>query len=80
MTGTKANYISTQRSDKRPIIHWASEDNKADVTLIFPDDGKLNKIKGLIESHDYESGTIVQLERIGYGIVLDDTTILFTHE
>tara|TARA_B100000900_G_scaffold236787_1_gene201074 strand:+ start:17796 stop:19508 length:1713 start_codon:yes stop_codon:yes gene_type:complete len=80
LTGTKANYISTQRSDKRPIIHWASEDNKADVTLIFPDDGKLNKINALIESHDYKFGTIVQLERIGYGIVLDDTTILFTHE
>ncbi len=78
--GMKANYVSTERSDKRPIIHWASEDSKIEACLIFPEDGKLNKIDGLMERNDYDIGTIVQLERIGYGIIIDKSTILFTHE
>ena len=75
-----ANYISTERSDKRAIVHWVSEDDKLEATLISPEDGMLNRINGLIERHDYEIGTVVQLERIGYGIILDKDTILFNHQ
>ena len=80
LSGDSANYISTERSDKRAIVHWVSEDDKLEATLISTEDGTLNRINGLIERHDYEIGTIVQLERIGYGIILDKDTILFTHQ
>ena len=65
---------------KRPIVHWVSRGFKIEACLIFPEDGKLNKIDGLMERNDYDIGTIVQLERIGYGIIIDKSTILFTHE
>ena len=32
------------------------------------------------EKNNYDIGTTLQLERIGYGIMIDKSTILFTHE
>lgn len=78
--GIKANHVSTERSDKRPIVHWVSEDSKIEACLIFPDDGKLTRIHGVLEKNNYDIGTTLQLERIGYGIMIDKSTILFTHE
>ena len=80
LDGNKANYVSAERTDKRPIVHWISEDDKVEATLIYPDGGDLNRINGLIETNAYEVGSIVQLERIGYGIIIDKSTILFSHE
>ena len=78
--GIKANHVSTERSDKRPIVHWVSEDSKIEACLIFPNDGKLTRIHGVLERNNYDIGTTLQLERIGYGIMIDKSTILFTHE
>ncbi|MBT05271.1 MAG: glutamate--tRNA ligase [Euryarchaeota archaeon] len=80
LDGNRANYVSAERTDKRPIVHWISEENKIEATLIYPDGGDLNRINGLIETNAYDVGSIVQLERIGYGIIIDKSTILFTHE
>ena len=56
------------------------EDSKIEACLIFPDDGKLTRIHGVLEKNNYDIGTTLQLERIGYGIMIDKSTILFTHE
>jgi hypothetical protein len=47
--------------------------------LIVAKDGEIIEHKGRMERHSYPEGTMVQLERIGYGRVLDATTILFSH-
>ncbi len=70
---------SVDRNDRRPIIHWLSESNATNATLIVAEDGELNRLEGLIESHSYPHGTMVQIERIGYARILDDTTLIFTH-
>ena len=70
---------SVDRNDRRPIIHWLSESNAINATLIVAEDGELNRLEGLIESHSYPHGTMVQIERIGYARILDDTTLIFTH-
>ena len=75
-----AQFISEARSDKRPIVHWISENDCVKATLIHPTEGKIINIKGVLEKHEYEPGTMVQIERIGYGVLLDSSTIMFTHD
>ncbi len=74
-----ATFTSIERSDKRPIIHWVSSNDSIPATLIHPVDGEIKQYNGRMECHSHKVGTIVQLERIGYGIIVDDTTIMFTH-
>lgn len=77
--GHAATVVSMERSDNRPIIHWLSEERGRKGKLIVALDGEIIEHVGQMESHDYPEGTIVQLERIGYGRVIDETTILFSH-
>lgn len=78
-TGEILTIDSFPRSDRRPIVHWAPDVNTKDATLIVAEDGEIHRIQGRMESHEYPVGTMVQLERIGYGRVLDDSTVVFTH-
>jgi len=80
LSGQSAKFISQARSDKRPIIHWISENDCKKATLIHPSDGEILEIEGVLENHEYTPGTMLQIERIGYGILLDDCTIMFTHD
>jgi glutamyl-tRNA synthetase len=80
LSGQSAKFISQARSDKRPIIHWISENDCKKATLIHPSDGEILEIEGFLENHEYTPGTMLQIERIGYGILLDDCTIMFTHD
>ena len=77
--GQSATIASIERSDQRPIVHWLSEAQSCEATLIVAKDGEIIEHKGRMERHSYPEGTMVQLERIGYGRVLDATTILFSH-
>ena len=36
--------------------------------------------EGQLERHKFKAGTIVQLERVGYAIVVDSTTLILCHE
>ena len=80
LTNTNAEFISQSRTDKRPIVHWVSENDCHDAKLIHPIDGEIMTISGVLENHGYEAGTMVQIERIGYGIIIDNSTIMFTHD
>ena len=77
--GLEATVVSIDRSDNRQIIHWLSEEQSRQGKLIIAQDGEIIEHVGQMESHAYPEGTIVQLERIGYGRVIDETTILFSH-
>ena len=39
----------------------------------------LHEISGRLEPHDFPAGTVVQLERIGYAILLEDGRLLMAH-
>jgi len=80
IVGDIAEFISVSRTDKRPIIHWISEIDSHQAKLIYPENGEILTIDGVLENHDFEPGTIVQIERIGYGILLDNSTVMFTHD
>ena len=80
LTNDNAEFISQSRTDKRPIVHWVSENDCHDAKLIHTIDGEIMTISGVLENHDYEAGTMVQIERIGYGIIIDNSTIMFTHD
>ena len=77
--GVEATVVSIDRSDNRPIIHWLSETQSRQGKLIIAQDGEIIEHIGQMERHAYPEGTIVQLERIGYGRVIDEKTILFSH-
>jgi glutamyl/glutaminyl-tRNA synthetase len=59
---------SMPRSDERPIIHWLTEEMATSHTLLRPDEQgeQLDEIEGLLEKNSHPSGTIIQLERIGF--------------
>ena len=80
LTNDNAEFVSQSRTDKRPIVHWISENDCHNARLIHPIDGEIMMISGVVENHDYEAGTMVQIERIGYGIIIDNSTIMFTHD
>lgn len=77
--GAIATVESIERQDQRPIVHWLTNTQSKDGKLIVAKDGELLEFNGQMEHHNYPEGTMVQLERIGYGRVLDATTILFSH-
>jgi glutamyl-tRNA synthetase len=73
-----AQITSTERVDDRPIIHWVGG-NCVDAELIVIEEGELVSITGKMEMHEYPIGTALQLERIGYGIIVAENKIVFTH-
>jgi len=76
--GNSAQITSTERMDNRPIIHWVGS-NCVDAELIVVEEGELVSITGKMEMHEYPIGTALQLERIGYGIIVAENKIVFTH-
>ena len=68
-----------ERLDQRPIVHWTVDASQT-TTLIVAEEDHLREIKGRLEPHEHPAGTVVQLERIGYAIVLDDGRLLLAHE
>ena len=71
---------SLTREDERPIVHWLSAQHCHDCTLIETKDNERIEWKGLLENHAYATGTIVQLERIGYARLLENGTFVLCHE
>lgn len=74
-----AHVGSTERSDRRPIVHWVSNENSIDGVLLVPNEETIESIHGKLETHQYPIGTMVQIERIGYARVVDSSTLMFTH-
>ena len=62
----KATIISTERIDKRPIVHWLTKNNSREAILYVPDKEEIIIHKGLIEKDDILEGKIYQLERVGF--------------
>ena len=75
-----ATFVSQERSDTRKIIHWASVDTSSKATLKMVANGEVIEIEGVLEHHSLSKGDIVQIERIGYGVIGEDNTIIFTHD
>ena len=75
-----AKLESLERSDTRKIIHWASVDSSSKSSLKMVTDGEIVEIEGVLEHHNLSEGDIVQIERIGYGVVSEENTIIFTHD
>ena len=75
-----AKLESLERSDTRKIIHWASVDSSSKSTLKMVTDGEIVEIEGVLEHHNLSEGDIVQIERIGYGVLSEENTIIFTHD
>ena len=76
---SSAHIGSEERLDRRPIVHWISNDNAIDGVLLVPTEKEVESLKGKIEIHNYPVGTMVQIERIGYARVVDNSTLMFTH-
>ena len=74
-----ATFVSKERTDKRKIIHWVSQNSSDSSKLELVKDGQLLSIEGRLESHQIKLGTSVQLERIGYGIIAENNKVIFTH-
>ena len=70
---------SLARKDGRPIVHWTVDDAQ-ETTLLVAEDDVINEVSGRLEPHHHPAGTVVQLERIGYAVLLDDGRLLMTHE
>jgi len=77
--GKVATFVSKERTDKRKIIHWVSQNSSNSSELEIVKDGQLLSIEGRLESHQIKLGTSVQLERIGYGIIAENNKVIFTH-
>ena len=75
-----ARVESMERSDQRPIVHWLPHNTSSEAVVIGTKDNTLFHIEGRLENHKYAPGTIVQLERVGYAILMDATTLLLCHE
>ena len=80
ITSDLAKITSIEKSDSRPIVHWLSAKNANQGLLVLPNEDSIQFISGMIEDNDYPEGTFVQIERIGYGKMVDSTTILFSHK
>ena len=76
----EAHIESIERSDKRPIVHWLPHDKSTEAILSGTKDNSHFHIEGRVEQHKYPTGTIVQLERIGYAKVMADGGLMLCHE
>lgn len=79
INGNLAGIGSIERNDRRPIIHWVPDSNATPAVLLVAEDGEIKRFEGLMEAHTYPAGTMVQLERIGYARIIDNSTLIFTH-
>lgn len=79
INGNLAGIGSIERNDRRPIIHWVPDTNATPAVLLVAEDGEIKRFEGLMEAHTYPAGTMVQLERIGYARIIDNSTLIFTH-
>ena len=79
INGNLAGIGSIERNDRRPIIHWIPDTNATPAVLLVAEDGEIKRFEGLMEAHTYPAGTMVQLERIGYARIIDNSTLIFTH-
>ena len=79
INGNLAGIGSIERNDRRPIIHWVPDTNATPAVLLVAEDGEIKRFEGLVETHTYPAGTMVQLERIGYARIIDNSTLIFTH-
>ena len=75
-----AQIESMERSDKRPIVHWLPDKNATEAVLTGTKDNGVFHIEGRLEINDHPVGTIVQLERVGYAIIMDESTLMLCHE
>ena len=80
LEGPKAILHSFERSDKRSIVHWITEENSTDGTLISTSNNEIITQNGRLEKHALKIGTIVQLERIGYARLQEDGSFILCHE
>ena len=55
-------------------------DSSSNSTLKMVTDGEIIEIEGVLEHHNLSKGDIVQIERIGYGVIGEDNNIIFTHD
>ena len=76
----EARVESIERSDKRPIVHWLPTSQSVDAVVLSTNDDTIVHTEGQLERHKHKAGTIVQLERVGYAIVVDPTTLMLCHE
>ena len=76
----EAHLESIERSDKRPIVHWLSDQNSIEGVLVGTKDDTCFRIEGRMERHKHQTGTIVQLERVGYARIMEDGSLLLCHE
>ena len=80
LNGSVATIDSFVRSDKRPIVHWVTEENSVEGTLLSTSNDEIYSLNGRIEKHNLKAGTIVQLERIGYARIKEDGSFILCHE
>ena len=76
----EARVESIERSDKRPIVHWLPASQSVSAVVLSTKDDTIVHTEGQLERHKHKAGTIVQLERVGYAIVIDNVTLLLCHE
>ena len=76
----EARVESIERSDKRPIVHWLPVSQSIEAMVLSTKDDTIVHTEGQLERHKFKAGTIVQLERAGYAIVVDSTTLILCHE
>ena len=75
-----ASVQGLERSDRRPIVHWLPEGQGNLATLVETSEGQMLTTAGVVEVHDHQVGTIVQLERIGYAVVMANGSFMLCHE
>ena len=80
LEGSKAIIHSFERSDKRSIVHWITEENSTEGTLLSTSNNEIITQNGRLEKHSLKPGTIVQLERIGYARLQEDGSFILCHE
>ena len=76
----EARVESIERSDKRPIVHWLPVSQSVNAVVLSTKDDTIVHTEGQLERHKHKAGTIVQLERVGYAIVIDNATLMLCHE
>jgi hypothetical protein len=76
----EARLESIERLDKRPIVHWLSDQNSTEGVLVGTKDDTHLHIEGRVERHKHPVGTIVQLERVGYARIMEDGNLMLCHE
>ena len=74
---SSGNIESIDRSDKRSVVHWVAGGKPSKLTIANGKD--ISIVEGILETHDYPVGTILQLERIGYAII-EEEGLLMVHD